>query len=78
MKYLLSLLMDADKGGELPVLNGHKSHPVVVESVAELPVAKVNSVSVKSPASLNHSPVAQSEVLADDDIDSLFGEFSDI
>ncbi|TAE93452.1 MAG: flotillin family protein [Oscillatoriales cyanobacterium] len=45
---------NADKAGELPVLNGHKSEPVLVESVAELPIAKVNSVSVKSPESLNH------------------------
>ena len=68
---------NGDKAGELPVLNGHKSEPLVVESVAELPVAKVNSVSVKSPELLdspNHSPVTLSE----DDLDSLFGEFSDI
>lgn len=68
---------NGDKAGKLPVLNGHKSQPVLVESVAELPVAKVNSVSVKSPELLdspNHSPVTLSE----DDLDSLFGEFSDI
>jgi len=67
---------NGDQAGELPVLNGHKSEPIVVEPVAELPVAKVNSVSVKSPQlpeSLNHSPVTKSEALAEDDIDSLFG-----
>lgn len=69
---------NGDKAGNLPVLNGHKSQPVLVETVAELAATKVNSVSVKSPESLNHSPVAKSEALAEDDLDSLFGDFSDI
>ena len=72
---------NGDKVGELPVLNGHKLQPILVEPVAELPAAKVNLVSVKSPElpeSPHHLSVAKSEAVAEDDLDSLFGEFSDI
>jgi uncharacterized membrane protein YqiK len=55
-------------GGELPIVKLEKSEPAVVEPVAKLPVAKVNSV--KSPESRNNLPVANSEA----DIDSLFDE----
>ncbi|WP_293124478.1 SPFH domain-containing protein [Microcoleus sp. bin38.metabat.b11b12b14.051] len=67
-----------DQAAKIPVLNGHKSQPVVVEPVAQLPAAKVNSRSVNSPDSLNHLPVDKFEVVTEDDIDSLFGDFSDI
>jgi uncharacterized membrane protein YqiK len=56
-------------GGELPIVKLDKSEPAVVEPVAQLPVAKVNSVK-SQPESRTNSPIANSDA----DIDSLFDE----
>ena len=66
---------NGENGVHSPVINVKKSKSVVVEPVAESPVAKVHSV--QSPESPNHSPVAQSVAVADTDIDSAFGELPD-
>jgi hypothetical protein len=75
---------NGENGAASPVINVKKSDVAVVEPVAKSPVGKVNSVkspefvnSVKSPESPNHSPVAQSEPVAETDIDSAFGELFD-
>lgn len=66
---------NGENGAQSPVINVKKSKSVVVEPVAESPVAKVHSV--ESPESPNHSPVAQSVAVAETDIDSAFGELPD-
>lgn len=67
---------NGDNGAQSPVINVKKSKSVVVEPVAESPVAKVHSV--ESPESPNHSPFPQYGVVAETDIDSAFGELLDI
>jgi uncharacterized membrane protein YqiK len=66
---------NGENGAHSPVINVKKSKSVVVEPVAESPVAKVHSV--ESPESPNHSPVAQSVAVAETDIDWGFGDFPD-
>ena len=66
---------NGENGVHSPVINVKKSKSVVVEPVAESPVAKVHSV--ESPQSPNHSPVAQSVAVAETDIDWEFGDFLD-
>jgi hypothetical protein len=66
---------NGENGAHSPVINVKKSKSVVVEPVAESPVAKVHSV--ESPESPNHSPVAQSVAVAETDIDWEFGDFLD-
>jgi uncharacterized membrane protein YqiK len=63
---------NGENGVHSPVINVKKSKSVVVETVAESPVAKVHSV--ESRESPNHSPVAHSVAVAETDIDSVFGE----
>ncbi|WP_341738321.1 SPFH domain-containing protein [Microcoleus sp. CAWBG640] len=67
---------NGDNGAQSPVINVKKSKSVVVEPVAESPVAKVHSV--ESPESPNHSPFPQYGVVAETDIDSAFDELLDI
>ncbi|TAG87973.1 MAG: flotillin family protein [Oscillatoriales cyanobacterium] len=66
---------NGDNGAQSPVINVKKSKSVVVEPVAESPVAKVHSV--ESPESPSHSPFPQYGVVAETDIDSAFDELSD-
>ena len=67
---------NGENGAHSPVINVKKSESVVVENGVKSPAVKVHSV--ESPESSNRSPVAQSVAVAETDIDSAFGKFSDI